>query len=501
MGRTLDEDGTRMDNREAPHAAGTEPALARLAAEARRDLARLNHPPANWVIPRLAPDGRPALDVLVIGAGMCGQTAAFALQREGVTNLRVVDRAASGAEGPWGTFARMETLRSPKHLTGPDLGVPSLTFRAWYEARAGEGAWAALHKVARLDWLAYLHFVRETAAIPVENGTEVTALAPAGDLVRAEIAGPRGRETAYARKVVLACGREGSGGRRLPDFAPRGPSDRVFHTSDPIDFARFRGGHVAVLGASASAVDNAATALEAGAARATLFVRRPHFPQVNKSKGVSFPGFLRGYAALDDARRWAFTTTIMAEGTPPPHESVLRCARHPGFAVRFGEGWTGLREDAEGVVVETPRGSYRADAAIIATGFDIDLVQRPELAAFRADILTWGERIGSEAAAQHPEAARFPYLGDGFQMIGRHADATPRLADLHVFNWGVTLSHGALAGDIPGLGVGVTRLAQAIVRDLFVADADAHYARMLAQEDDELAPTAYFVPRAARDRR
>ena len=60
------------------------------------------------------------------------------------------------------------------------------------------------------------------------------------------------------------------------------------------------------------------------------------------------------------------------------------------------------------------------------------------------------------------------------------------------------MSHGALAGDIPGLGIGATRLAQALVRDLFVADADAHYAHMLAQEDDELAPTAFFVPRGAR---
>jgi hypothetical protein len=33
----------------------------------------------------------------------------------------------------------MLTLRSPKQLIGPDLGVPSLTFRAWYEAQHGTG--------------------------------------------------------------------------------------------------------------------------------------------------------------------------------------------------------------------------------------------------------------------------------------------------------------------------------------------------------------------------
>ena len=85
-----------------------------LAAAARHDLERLNYPAANWVLPTSGPDGRAALDVLVAGAGMCGQTAAFALLREGVTNIRIVDRAPRGLEGPWGTFARMETLRSPK---------------------------------------------------------------------------------------------------------------------------------------------------------------------------------------------------------------------------------------------------------------------------------------------------------------------------------------------------------------------------------------------------
>ncbi|RVU14010.1 NAD(P)-binding domain-containing protein [Methylobacterium oryzihabitans] len=476
---------------------GAADGLARLAREVRRDLARLNHPPAAWTLPATGPDGRPALDVLVVGAGMCGQTAAFALLREGVSNLRVVDRAARGAEGPWGTFARMETLRSPKHLTGPDLGVPSLTFRAWFEAQAGEAGWRDLGKIPRLDWLRYLLFVRDAAGIPVENGVAVTALAPAaGDgLVAAALDGPSGPETVFARKVVLACGREGSGGRRRPEL---GGGGRVLHAADPIDFAALRGGRVAVLGASASAVDNAATALEAGAAEVTLFVRRRHFPQVNTSKWASFPGFLRGYAGLDDDARWRFATHILAAGTPPPHESVLRCTRHPGFRIRFGEGWTGVSEGPDGLVVETARGRYPVEAAIVATGFDVDLVQRPELAAFRDAILTWGDRVAPHEAAAHPEAARFPYLGDGLELRERVPGAMPALSRIHVFNWGVTLSHGALAGDIPGLGIGATRLAQALVRDLFLADADRYAERMRAHEDDELAPTPYFVPRAER---
>lgn len=478
--------------------AGGRSGLDRLASDVRRDLVRLNHPPANWVLPRAGPDGRAALDVLVIGAGMCGQTAAFGLLREGVSTIRVVDRAPRGREGPWGTFARMETLRSPKHLTGPDLGIPSLTFRAWWEAQHGAAGWEALYKVPRLEWLRYLGWVRETAAIPVENGTEVLRLWPDGDLIGAEIAGPRGTETVACRKVVLACGREGSGGRRMPAYASPLVSARLFHSSEDIDFSRFRGGRMAVLGASASAIDNAATALEAGVAEVTLFVRRRHFPQVNKSKWASFPGFMRGYAGLDDRRRWEFYTYIMGEGTPPPHESVLRCTRHPGFSIRFGEGWTGVGETPDGLVVETARGTYPVDAAVIAIGFEIDLVQRHELAAFRDAILTWGDRVSPDEAAAHPEAARFPYLGDGMQLLEREPGEMPGLGRLHVFNWGVTMSHGALAGDIPGLGIGATRLAQAIVRDLFTDDVDEHVRRMQLAEDEELKPTDFFVPRDRR---
>ncbi|MGK9797804.1 FAD/NAD(P)-binding protein, partial [Salmonella enterica subsp. enterica] len=73
---------------------------------------------------------------------------------------RIFDRAPAGFEGPWATTARMETLRSPKQLTGPALGLPALTFRAWYEAQFGTAAWDALDKIPRLQWMDYLRWYR-----------------------------------------------------------------------------------------------------------------------------------------------------------------------------------------------------------------------------------------------------------------------------------------------------------------------------------------------------
>ena len=466
-------------------------ALGRLASLAREELSQLNFPPQNWVPPSEGPDGRPLLDALIVGGGMCGQTATFALLREGVTNLRCVDRAPRGREGPWATFARMDTLRSPKHLTGPDLGIAALTYRAWHEARYGKANWQALHKIPRLDWAEYLLWVRDVVGLPVENGVEVTSLELKSSSVQGKL---QDGSQVHARKVVLALGREGSGAPRWPRFATFNPLQRpsnVFHSAHDIDFSGLKGKRIGVLGAGASAFDNAGEALEAGAAEVVLFARRPILPQVNKSKWTAFSGFQHGYAALDDMRRWRFYTYIFSEQVPPPYESVLRCERHAGFSIRFGETWKDL---SPGVIVKTEKREHRFDAVIVATGFDVNLMDRAEIASFRGEIETWRSHVPAHEAHKYPEEARFPYLGDAFQLKG----ASPGLERVHVFNWGSTMSHGALAGDIPGLEIGARRLAQGIGRDLFIEDADRHWAKLAEHNEDELKPTRYFVPLASR---
>jgi cation diffusion facilitator CzcD-associated flavoprotein CzcO len=399
----------------------------------------------------------------------------------------------------------MVTLRSPKHLTGPDLGVPALTFRAWYEAQHGEAGWAALHKIGRLDWRDYLLWVRDTVGLAVENGVALESVEDPGSLAGGERAPLRirlrsaaGTEVVRARKLVLALGREGSGAPRWPAFDSLRRDDplaqgRVFHSADAIDFEALRGRRVGVLGAGASAFDNAACALEAGA-RVDLFARRPFLPQVNKSKWTSFPGFFRGFEALDDARKWRFYTYIFDEQVPPPWETVRRCDAQAGFTLRLGMPWRDVQPQPEGVRVQTPAGSELFDAVIFGTGFDVDLLERPELARYAGAIDTWARHVAPEQAQRHPDAARFPYLGPGFELRPTGPAHAQALAAIHLFNWGSTMSHGALAGDIPGLAIGAGRLAQAIARDLFVADADLHRERLQALEEPELLPTKRYVP-------
>lgn len=482
-------------------------ALQVLAQKAQQDLEHLNYPAPNWVQGSPSPHADNCLDVLVVGAGMCGQTAAFALLREGVRNIRIIDAAARGEEGPWGTFARMLTLRSPKQLTGPDLGVPSLTFRAWYSAQHGSGdistfdaatpGWAGLHKIGRVDWRDYLLWVRDVTGTPVENLTRLDSLSDADGLAVAQITGPQGTETVRARKVVLALGRDGSGAPRWPDFPSLSRQDplavgRVFHTMDAIDFASFRGQSMAVLGAGASAFDNAACALEAGA-HVQQFARRPVMPQINKSKAASFPGFLRGYSQLDDPRKWRFYTYIFDEQVPPPWETVRRCDAFDTFSLRLGCGWKDVQPLADGVNVTLADGSVqRFDAVILGTGFDVDMLDRPELARYSAHIDTWGQHVTPEQAQANHEAARFPYLAPSFALQSADGQYAEAMGRIHLFNWGATMTHAALGSDIPGLGIGATRLAHALVADLFVQEADVHWQRLLDHSEPELLETRWF---------
>jgi cation diffusion facilitator CzcD-associated flavoprotein CzcO len=176
----------------------------------------------------------------------------------------------------------MITLRTPKHITGPDYGVASLTPRAWYEAKYGVAAWAGLDKIARQDWQAYLRWFRRVTDIPVQNDADVAAITPEGAALRLILATPTGRVERFARKPVLATGIDGSRRWEIPGFISRPiPPDRFAHTVQDIDFGRLAGRRIGVLGAGASAFDNGATALEVSAGSVGLCLCRRDLPRIN----------------------------------------------------------------------------------------------------------------------------------------------------------------------------------------------------------------------------
>ena len=257
---------------------------------------------------------------------------------------------------------------------------------------------------------------------------------------------------------------------------------------------------MAVLGASASAFDNAGAALEAGA-EVTMWSRRPHLPQVNFTRGMVSAGFLQGFPHLPDATRWSVMTRLIDEAAPPPHESVLRCQRQAGFTLRLGEGWSDLRALATDVEITVPGGPERYGAAILATGYAIDLSRQPHLEAFHASATLWRDRVSADRAERYPELADHPYLDEGFALVERETGSCPLAARLRLFGTAATVSQGVLAGDIPMLAIGATRLARKITEALFAEDADRHVDRLFDFDEPELASTAYYVPPHARHRR
>ena len=369
----------------------------------------------------------------------------------------------------------------------PDLGIPSLTPRSWFEAANGEAAWRALGKISRQDWQKYLGWYRRVLNLPVENDTTVTAIVPEGQLLRLTLDGPGGRHDRLARKVVLATGIEGGGAWHVPGFiSEQVPPERYGHTASDIDFGRLRGRRVGVLGAGASAFDNAATALEAGAASVTLCLRRRELPRINPYRWMENAGFLGHFAELPDLARWRFMRHIFELNQPPPQDTFWRCRRHEEFALRTGCPWENARMDGEEIVVGTPEGALRFDYLIVGTGFRIDLTLRPELAALAPSIALWRDRFSPPDGEANALLGSHPYLGDAFQFLERDPGVEPALRNIHNFTFGATPSMGLSGASISGMRYGVARLVAGIARDLFVEDAEQHLDSLRAYKTAEL---------------
>lgn len=453
--------------------------LSALEARLAQDLAWLDLPAAPWMIGRIE-HGEPVLDVAVVGAGMAGLAAAAALELLGI-EARLFDQAPVGYEGPWATTARMETLRSPKQLVGPALGVPALTFRAWFEAQFAREAWVELDKIPRLQWMEYLRWYRRVLELDVRNDHRMLALVPRNDgLVALQIESPQGRSTVLARRVVLATGRDGLGGPHVPDLARELPRERWAHSSDELDYATLAGLRVGVVGAGASAMDSAATALESGAGSVDLLIRRSDIPRVNKGKGANNPGLTLGHVDLPDHWKWRIRHYINVQQVPPPRGSTLRVSRYPNARFNLDCPILAVTQNGPALKVLTPKGVFEFDFLIFSTGFRIDWLARPEYSIIAPHVRAWKDRYSPAPGEGDRELADSPDLGPAFEFQEKTPGACPSLSRVHCFSFPAALSHGTVSGDIPAISDGAKRLARGLASLFYQEDVAAHYARMEA---------------------
>ncbi len=462
--------------------------LPTLEAEVRRSFRHLGDHPEPWV---------PARPGTVVGAGQSGLAIAFALRRAGIGRINLIDAAPEGRTGTWSTKARMRTLRTAKRITGPELGVPALSFAAWYEAQHGEAAYAAMDLIPLADWIAYLDWFRCVTGVVVRHGIRLLAAEPGettGGGLRLRLDTPAGPRTETTRKLVLATGGAGAGAPNIPALvADTLPRACYAHTDEAIDFERLRGKVVGVVGAAASAFDAAGVALETGAAAAHLFCRGEDLTRTAPAKTASYIGAASNYLYLSDAERWRLGGVLRGRAPAPPRATVRRATRFDNFHLHLGAPLQGLRmQDGRiGFSLGQGQGEVALDFLILGTGYRTDPALRPELAGFAGTIARWCDRHAPAAEPGQEGRARFPYLGEDFQFLERQAGQAPCLRDIHLFSYGALETFGRHIGDVASLALAVPRLVAALSRDLFVADRGHHIARMLAAGSEELDTVDY----------
>jgi cation diffusion facilitator CzcD-associated flavoprotein CzcO len=250
------------------------------------------------------------------------------------------------------------------------------------------------------------------------------------------------------------------------------PRETWAHTTERIDFARFAGRHVAVMGAGASAFDNAASALEAGAAFVDVFFRRAELPTVNSYRALESRGFFRNFGDLADADRWRFMRRLLAMPMPPPQDTIERTTRHANVALHSGSPILHAAHDEGRIRLQTPSGWREADFLILGTGAGVDLTDRPEFSAIARYIALWGDRYSPPASEADPYAARFPYLGPHFELLEKQPGTMPMLRQIHLFNTGAIVSTGIVAGGLNGMPWGIPRLIAGLSRDFYLAEVE-----------------------------
>jgi FAD-dependent urate hydroxylase len=178
-------------------------------ANARNALRLIGPDPQNWVPDRSGIDH----NVVIVGGGQSGCAFAFALRRAGIGEVSVIDLAADAARaGVWRNAARMNVLRTPKTLPGPEYGIAALSFQSWYEARNGAEAYAAFERIPREAWAEYLAWYRHFLGIVVRYRTRLRRIEPADGHFRLQLEVGGAVRVETARKVILANGVGGNGG-------------------------------------------------------------------------------------------------------------------------------------------------------------------------------------------------------------------------------------------------------------------------------------------------
>jgi len=456
---------------------------------ARNALRLIGPDPANWVPDRSGIDH----NVAIVGGGQSGCAFAFALRRAGIGKVTAIDAAADSRQaGIWLNAARMNVLRTPKTLPGPELGIPGLSFQAWYEARHGREAYAAFARAPRAAWAEYLAWYREFLGIEVRYRTRLTRIEPCDGGFRLHLEADGASSVEVARKIILCDGFGGNGGPYVPPVLTEGlPRHLYAHSGEAIDFAGLRGKNVAVIGGAASGFDAAATALEAGAAAVHLFARRSALAALPVARTRGYPGAYDNYPKLPDRVRWQQALRFRRAGSTAPPDAIERVVGFANFHLHLAAPWQSARAERDRIVALAGGEEFRCDFAIAGTGYFVDPPIARELADFADRILLWRDRYTPPPGEADDFLGAHPYLGLGQEYLETVPGSAPYLRDIHVHNPAGFVSCGVPVGDVPSMKRGIPAVTARISRDLFLADLPAHEQRLSGDVAPEFSEALY----------
>lgn len=456
--------------------ADAEERLGALTERVHHDLDILLYPKDQWILPREHPSGEHLYDIVIVGAGQCGLSIGHALLQEKVHNFVILDRAGSGEEGPWITYSRMWTLRSPKHVGGPELGMPSLGGRSWFEAVYGADGWRKLDKWPRQLWHTYLEWFRAALNLPVENNCNVNGFEMDGTAVRVTTESGR---SFLARKVVLATGIEGMGDWFVPDFIKNNlPQHCYTLCTDDVDSLAWKDQNIALLGAGATGWDRAADLLELGARSVTIYMRRKKVLYANAFRYLEKAGYLRHFASMPDAMKWRWIQTVFTYGQPPTQDGVDRCSHFDNFTLHAGATWTDANLTKDGIKITASDGtSAYYDHLFIGCGFSVKAQNRPELSAFADNILLWQDVYEPPEGQPDNWLITYPYLTKDLRFKQKQKGKTPVLDHLYCFNYGATVTNAHSGGSLSGLRYGLPPLIHGLTYALWLEDEEYHFVR------------------------
>ena len=458
--------------------AGSTPAIdvsRELEEHTARTLRWIGRESPDWVRPRAGVEH----NVVIVGGGHSGVAIGYGLKHKGIGGVEIVDQADPGQAGIWRNIARMQQLRTPKTLPGPEAGNAALSFRAWFEALNGPQAFDVLDRIPRLAWADYLAWFQKTTDTKVRYRTRLLEIEPYADTLRLHLEAEGVRRVVTTRKLVLANGFAGAGGPNVPDFMRALPPRVWTHTTANIPIETFRGKVVAVIGAGSNAIDAAGVALEAGAAEVHLFDRRPYIdyqapnalPPQLATVDRGYPNVIDLACELPDEMRWRNFLLGDRRAASVPFDSLQRAMAFKNFHIHLATSLTDAALVGNRVSAKAGRRTMRFDYVIAATGYRVDLVAQPELKRIHDSIALWRDRYKPTPGEENAAGAAHPYLGAGFEFLPRAENGAEFLRNIHCFNLAAQLSFGIFVGDIPSMAYH-PRLVAAIARDLYLESVD-----------------------------